>query len=158
MGVPSEHGIARISSSHVRTCGVRRLIALVPGDERTGEGCPSILRTVVAKPDVAQPDKRPVRREHAAVVIRAADDHLRVPRVDRDGGLVLPATALGAGREHVVRVRGPGDERVVTRVPAERRVVVREPRVVGRIGGESQCNPADHSGCDECARTRDAHN
>jgi hypothetical protein len=157
VAVPREHRIARISSSHVRTCGVRRLIALVPGDKRTGEGCPPILRTVVAEPNVPKPDERPVRREHAAVVIRAADDHLRVPRVDRDGGLVLPATALGACRQDGVRVRGPGDEREVTRVPAERRVVVREPRVVGRIGGESQCNPADHSGCDECAGARDAH-
>src|SRR6184192_2298254 len=33
-----------------------------------------------------------------------------------------------------VRIRDPGDERVVTRIPAQRRVVVREPRV-GRIGG-----------------------
>ncbi len=152
VGVPSEHRIARISSSHVRTCSVRRLIALVTRNKRAYEARAAVLGAVVAKPDIPKSEERAVRVEDGAVVVRAADDHLRVPRVDRDGGLVLPAAALGAGRQDVVRVRLSRDQGVVADVPAVRPVVVREPRV-GRIGLEG-CNRADHGGCDkrDCGR------
>ena len=90
--VPSDNRIARARGANLRERGVRRCVTRVTRDERTGEARAAVLRAVITEPD--RSDRRRCRRAerliHAAVVVGASEDHVRVPWIDRDGRLVLP--------------------------------------------------------------------
>ncbi len=133
VAVPGEDGVAGARGADLRPGSVRRGVPGVSRNQRGLERCAAVLGPVVAQPDRPDRQRRTVGVRAVvvgpAVVVRAAHDHLRVARVDRDRGLVLPAPGAGALGEGGVGVGLPGHGRVVRDVPRRTRRIVGQPGV-----------------------------
>ena len=148
VAIPGDDRVARAGGPDVGLRGVGRGVVRVAGHERAPEARATVLAAVVAEPD--RPDRRRRRAAgrliDAAIIVGAADQQVRVARVDLDGRLVLAATGDAAFGERVVRVGVAGGQGVGADVAAAD--VVRQADVAGGEGAADHGHGCDHAESD----------
>ena len=153
LGIPGDHRVTGARRAHLLLgdLAVRRGVVRIPWDEGADEAPACVLRPVVPHPDRSDRDRVPVgvvRVVDAAVVVRRAQDHVGVPRVDGYCRFVLAAARARALSECRVRVRRPGCQRVGADVAGVVRVVG-EPHVGPwrRCGGNADQHAEGEGEC-----------
>ena len=158
VAVPRDHRVSGARGADLGEPRVRRGVAGIARDERADPARAGVLRTVVAEPDRAGGDGMAVRVRRVvdtAVVVRAAEQHARVPRVDGDGGLVLPAVRDGALVERGIRIGITGGERVGRDVAGAARAGVAVVRQAGVAAGRGDARDEHEAECGHESREQE---